>query len=82
VNLKPSASLYGGTYGGDITVTVQNDAARIVIQLLDDVDLVPLGRDLLGTADIAGTGAVSSTSPQTARTSAGAPRPAARLPST
>jgi AsmA protein len=59
LRLRPSASLYGGTYGGDITVTVQSDAARIAVnQQIDDVDLVPLGRDLLGSADVAGTGDV------------------------
>jgi AsmA protein len=59
LRLTPSASLYGGTYGGNITVTVQNDAARIAVnQKLDGVDLVPLGRDLLGSQDVAGIGDV------------------------
>jgi AsmA protein len=59
LRLKPSASLYGGTYGGDITVTVQDAGARIAVnQQIDDVDLVPLGRDLLGSADVAGIGDV------------------------
>lgn len=59
LRLRPSASLYGGTYGGEIVVTIQNDAARTTInQQLDGVDLAPLGRDLLGSQDVAGTGDV------------------------
>jgi len=59
LRLKPSASLYGGSYSGDINVTVQQNAARIAVnQQIDKVDLVQLGRDLLGSADVAGTGDV------------------------
>jgi AsmA protein len=59
LRLRPSASLYGGSYSGEITVTVQNDAAQIAVdQQLDGVDLVPLGRDLLGSQDVAGIGDV------------------------
>jgi AsmA protein len=59
LRLKPAAELYGGTYGGEITITVQSDGARIgVNQQLAGVDLVPLGRDLLGSQDVAGTGDV------------------------
>lgn len=59
LRLRPRAQLYGGTYGGDINVQVQNDAARVTVsQQLDDVDLVPLGQDLLGAADVTGIGDV------------------------
>jgi AsmA protein len=59
VQLRPTASLYGGRTSGDIRLEVQNDAARLTFaQQLDDVDLAPLGRDLLGSEDITGTGDV------------------------
>jgi AsmA protein len=59
VRLRPSASLYGGTLGGEIAVEVQSNAARIAVnQQIQGVDLVPLGQDLLGSADIAGKGDV------------------------
>ncbi len=57
--LTPSALLYGGRFSGDIRLQVEGDAARMsVVQNLDDVDLAALGRDLLGSADITGTGDV------------------------
>jgi AsmA protein len=60
LRISPSASLYGGTYGGEIEMAIQgNDARATIKQQLDDVDLVPLGRDLLGSADVAGIGDVS-----------------------
>lgn len=59
LRLRPSAELYGGKYGGQIDVQVQDGSARLSIQQqLDDVDLVPLGRDLLGSQDVAGIGDV------------------------
>lgn len=59
LRLRPSADLYGGKYGGQIDVQVQDGSARLTIQQqLDDVDLVPLGRDLLGSQDVAGIGDV------------------------
>jgi AsmA protein len=59
LRLRPRAQLYGGSYGGEINVQVQNDAARVTVaQQLDDVDLVPLGQDLLGAADVTGIGDV------------------------
>jgi AsmA protein len=59
LRLTPSASLYGGKYGGTIDVQVQNNAARISAdQQLDQVDVGALGRDLLGSEDIKGTGNV------------------------
>jgi AsmA protein len=59
LRLRPRAQLYGGSYGGEINVQVQNDAARMTIaQQLDDVDLVPLGQDLLGAAAVTGIGDV------------------------
>jgi AsmA protein len=60
LRFTPSASLYGGKYGGQIEMAIQGDAARTTIkQQIDDVDLVPLGRDLLGSADVSGIGDVS-----------------------
>ena len=59
LRLQPSAQLYGGSYGGDIRVEVQADAAAItLVQELDGVDLVPLARDLLESEDVSGTGDV------------------------
>jgi AsmA protein len=59
LRLKPSASLYGGTYGGDIDLAIQGDSARMTLsQQIAGVDLVPLGNDLLGSKDIAGKGDV------------------------
>jgi AsmA protein len=58
--LRPSASLYGGRYAGDIVVEAQGDAARITVaQTLEAVDLAPLGRDLLESEDVTGTGDVT-----------------------
>ena len=60
LRFTPSASLYGGKYGGQIEMAIQGDAARTTIkQQIDDVDLVPLGRDLLGSADVSGIGDVT-----------------------
>jgi AsmA protein len=60
LRFAPSASLYGGKYGGQIEMAIQGDAARTTIkQQIDDVDLVPLGRDLLGSSDVSGIGDVS-----------------------
>ena len=57
--LTPRAQLYGGRFNGDIRLQVDGDAARMnVVQNLDDVDLAALGRDLLGSQDITGTGDV------------------------
>jgi AsmA protein len=59
LRLTPSASLYGGKYGGTIDVVVQDKAARLAAeQQLDQVDVGALGRDLLGSEDIKGTGNV------------------------
>jgi AsmA protein len=59
LRLTPSATLYGGTYGGDIRMDVQAAAAAVTLeQDLNDVDLVPLARDLLQSEDVTGTGDV------------------------
>jgi AsmA protein len=59
LKLQPSASLYGGKYGGDIGIAVGKDAAKMTIaQKLTGVDLAPLSRDLLGAQYFAGTGDV------------------------
>lgn len=60
VRLTPSADLYGGKLTGDIRVQVEADAARMTVeQTLDDVNVAALGQDLLGAADITGTGDVT-----------------------
>jgi AsmA protein len=59
LKLVPKASLYGGTWNGQIDLDVQASAAKATIaQQLEHVDLVPLGKDLLGSADVAGIGDV------------------------
>jgi AsmA protein len=59
LKLTPTASLYGGKYGGDIGVTVEKtDAKMTIAQQVDAVDLAPLGRDLLGAQYFTGIGDV------------------------
>lgn len=59
LKLTPTASLYGGKYGGDIDVAVQKtDAKMTIAQHVDAVDLDPLGKDLLGAQYFTGTGNV------------------------
>jgi AsmA protein len=56
VALQPSASLYGGTYVGDITVQVAGDSASLSLdQQLAGIDAMPLGRDLMGVEALSGT---------------------------
>ena len=57
LGLTPSAQLYGGKTAGDIKLQVEGNAARVTLeQSLDGVDLAKLGQDLLGSADITGSG--------------------------
>ena len=59
LKLTPTASLYGGKYGGDINVTVgKSDAKMTIAQHVDSVDLDPLGKDLLGAQYFTGVGNV------------------------
>ena len=59
LSLAPSAQLYGGKTAGDIKLQVEGNAARVTLdQDLDGVDLAKLGQDLLGAADITGTGSL------------------------
>ncbi|HVY64237.1 MAG TPA: AsmA family protein [Gammaproteobacteria bacterium] len=59
LRLTPSAQLYGGKTAGDIKLQVEGNAARVTLeQSLEGVDLAKLGQDLLGAADITGTGKV------------------------
>jgi AsmA protein len=59
LKLTPTASLYGGKYGGDIDVDVQkSDAKMTIAQHVDAVNLDPLGKDLLGAQYFTGTGNV------------------------
>jgi AsmA protein len=57
VRLSPRAELYGGRTAGDIGIQVESDSARMTVQQeMTGVDIAALGRDLLGAADITGTG--------------------------
>jgi AsmA protein len=59
LRLTPSAQLYGGKTAGEIRLQVEGKAARVALQQsLDGVDVAKLGEDLLGSADITGTGNV------------------------
>jgi AsmA protein len=59
VRLSPRAELYGGSLAGDVGIQVDAGAARMTVQQnLTGVDIAALGRDLLGSADITGTGDV------------------------
>ena len=59
LKLTPTASLYGGKYGGDISVTVaKTDAKMTIAQHVDAVNLDPLGKDLLGAQYFTGLGDV------------------------
>ena len=59
VQLTPSASLYGGSYGGEVMIQVNGDSAELSLnQRVTDVDLTGLGTDLLGMQELSGTGEV------------------------
>lgn len=59
VQLTPSAMLYGGEFSGDIGLEVLEDAARAtVVHEISSVDMLALGRDLLESEMVSGTGAV------------------------
>jgi AsmA protein len=59
LKLTPTASLYGGKYGGDISVAVEkSDAKMTIAQHVDAVNLDPLGKDLLGAQYFTGVGDV------------------------
>src|SRR5262249_40941141 len=59
LKLTPTASLYGGQYGGDIPIKVEKtDAKMTIAQHVDSVDLAPLGKDLLGAQYFTGVGNV------------------------
>ena len=59
LKLAPTASLYGGKYGGDIDVNVgKSDAKMSIVQHVDAADLAPLGKDLLGAQYFTGVGDV------------------------
>ena len=56
VSLEPSASLYSGTYAGEITVRVTDDTAMLSIdQQLTGIEAMPLGRDLMDVESLSGT---------------------------
>jgi AsmA protein len=59
VQLTPTARLYGGELAGDIVIEVlQDDARATVVQQLSNVDMLPLGRDLIESEMVSGTGRV------------------------
>jgi AsmA protein len=56
VSLQPSASLYSGSFGGEITIRASGDSANLAIdQELSGIDMTPLGQDLLDAELISGT---------------------------
>ena len=68
ITLQPSASLYGGSYAGDITIQVMGNTANLSVdQQLNGIDAMPLGQDLMdaellsgivsASLDLAATGA-------------------------
>lgn len=59
VQLTPTAQLYGGAFSGTVVIEVEGDAARAsVVNELTGVDMLPLGRDLLESEMVSGTGSV------------------------
>lgn len=55
VSLEPSASLYDGTYEGNITIRVTGDTANLSIeQRLTGIDALPLGQDLMDAEMVSG----------------------------
>ncbi len=58
--LTPTASLYGGTSEGEITVDVDGDTARFaIVEQVSDVDMDGLARDYLDMEELSGTGTVT-----------------------
>ncbi len=56
VSMEPSASLYDGTYDGELTIRVEGDTATLSIaQRLTDIDAMPLGQDLMDAEMVSGT---------------------------
>ena len=56
VSMEPSASLYGGTYDGELTIRVTGDTASLSIeQRLTGIDATPLGQDLMDAELVSGT---------------------------
>ena len=56
VTMEPSASLYGGTYDGELTIRVAGDTASLLIeQRLTGIDAMPLGQDLMDAEMVSGT---------------------------
>ncbi|HEX6992516.1 MAG TPA: AsmA family protein [Gammaproteobacteria bacterium] len=57
VQLEPAASLYGGSLAGNILLEIEQEAARASLASeLKNVDLLPLGRDLLDSEMVSGRG--------------------------
>ncbi|MEE8094500.1 MAG: AsmA family protein [Gammaproteobacteria bacterium] len=56
VSMEPSASLYDGTYDGELTIRVTGDTASLSIeQRLTGIDAMPLGQDLMDGELVSGT---------------------------
>ncbi len=60
VELTPRAMLYGGQYQGTVRLDVEQAAARATVQQdLRNVDMLPLGRDLLDSEMVSGAGTLT-----------------------
>ncbi len=60
VEIKPTAKLYGGQFAGDVKLDTDGDAVKLgYTQDLSGVDMAPLGKDLLNSEMVSGTGSVS-----------------------
>ncbi|MFL2547502.1 MAG: AsmA family protein [Candidatus Rariloculaceae bacterium] len=56
VSMQPSASLYGGSFAGDVTIEVMGDTAALSIeQQLSTIDAMPLVQDLMDAEFLTGT---------------------------
>jgi AsmA protein len=56
VSMEPSASLYDGTYDGELTIRVTGATASLSIeQRLTGIDAMPLGQDLMDGELVSGT---------------------------
>ncbi len=60
IEIKPTAKLYGGKFAGDVKLDTDGDAVKLgYTQDLSGVDMAPLGKDLLDSEMISGTGSVT-----------------------
>lgn len=60
IRIAPSASLYGGTSEGEITIAVDEETARFSItEAVRNVDMAPLASDYLDIEELSGTGSIT-----------------------